>query len=161
MKPKIVKLNNEHWNEIINIQDEAYKDVQPEELAVLKSKWLASPETCLVVTLYGEVAAYVLSHPWGHKNPPKLFVPLSENVASSKLYLHDLAVSEKYMRMGLGKFLLTHLMKIASDMNFLSVSLVAVQESQEFWQRFGFKYTPEVSVCESYGERAFLMQKAL
>ena len=58
-------ITDSFWADILKIQAEAYVDIEPEDLDVLKSKWLSSPKTCAVyMENNNAVSAYLLAHPW-------------------------------------------------------------------------------------------------
>ena len=95
---KIQEIEESHWSDILKIQDEAYHEIGPEELDVLKSKQSASPETCIVcVSDQDDVFGYLFGAPMERElSPPKLFEPLPDFVNSNSLFLHDMAVSSSF-----------------------------------------------------------------
>jgi len=140
------------------VQEEAYFDLPPEELTVLKSKWHASPETCFILQdKTKKVLGYLLAHEWNSHEPPKLFEELPVDTFGTILYLHDLAVSNCARGMGVGKQLVKKLLDTAKIQGFEKVLLVAVQGSDDFWFSVGFRDIPNVPVCASYGSKAKLM----
>jgi ribosomal protein S18 acetylase RimI-like enzyme len=154
----ITKVSEESWEGILKIQDEAYIDIAPEELDILKSKWESSPETCFVFRLRSmEIKGYLLSHSWGAIEPPKLFEKHNLYPSGSILYLHDLAVSQDSRGLGVGKRLIENLLPVAKLHLFKQVMLVAVQGSESFWVQFGFTEVQDTPVCSSYGVDAKLM----
>ena len=159
---KIQEIEESHWSDILKIQDEAYHEIGPEELDVLKSKQSASPETCIVcVSDQDDVFGYLLAHPWNGSEPPKLFEPLPGFVNSNSLFLHDMAVSSRSKGQGIGRSMMTELMKISAVKGMERITLVAVQGADSFWSLLGFKEIPEVNLSPSYGENAILMEKVL
>ncbi len=159
---KIDCIKEEHWNGILKVQNDVYLEVAPESIEVVKSKWLASPETCLVYLSKDEVVSgYLLSHPWDYLHPPKLFKELSGEISGNYLYLHDLAVDARLKGRGIGKKLLNSLIKIATRKLFKKITLVAVQGSNRFWSKAGFKEHHGVKVPHSYGENSVFMEMEL
>lgn len=144
------------WGYISNIQNEAYVEITPEDIHVLKSKWQASPKTCAVYVEGGKVLAYLLAHPWQNKLPPKLN-EVCVITESTNLYLHDLALSSEAMGKGIAKKLVTNLINIARTEGFNKIFLVAIQQSSLFWERFGFLTETEAVISKSYGDNAKLM----
>ncbi|MCL1159534.1 GNAT family N-acetyltransferase [Shewanella inventionis] len=126
------------WPSIMAIQAQCYLDLTPESLAVMQSKWQASPSTCLVVEQKQQVLAYALVHPWLRGDAPSLDSEISLQ-ASSSWYLHDMAISPKAQGMGIGKQLITHILNQAHKLNIEGVGLVAVQGANTYWQQQGFK----------------------
>ncbi len=152
----ITAITESNWADILELQQGVYLQVAPESLDVLKSKWLTSPESCLVLYEEGMLMGYLLAHSWSQEMPPKLFKPLPENCKGSTLFVHDLAVHKNSTGKGIGKRLITHIIKIAKLNGYQKIMLVAVQGSTEFWLKQGFmSVNQEVSEC--YGENAQLM----
>lgn len=158
----IKEIEEVHWNEILDIQREAYQDIGAEELDVLKSKYEASPDTCFVfVSNSGEVLGYLLAHPWSGISPPKLFEPLPDNESCEYLYLHDMAISPQSKGKGIGRAAALKLFEVAQNKGIKRVSLVAVQGAESFWSIIGFQEVKGVNLSSGYGEKAVLMEKAL
>ncbi|MGJ8682857.1 GNAT family N-acetyltransferase [Paraglaciecola sp.] len=159
---KIQQIEENNWSGILGIQNEAYQDVAPEELDVLKSKQSASPETCFVcVSNQGDFLGYLLAHPWSGAKPPKLFELLPHIENSDSLYLHDMAVSSSSKGLGIGRLMMAELIKIALQKGFKKITLVAVQGADSYWSLLDFKEVSGVNVSPSYGEKAMLMEKVL
>src|SRR5690606_243767 len=96
------------WSEIVAVQAEAYSEIEPESLEVLKSKWLRSPECCFVYKKSGRVVGYLLAHSWNSEMPPKLYRPLPTGTEGTILFLHDLAILRSAAGQGVGKELAEH-----------------------------------------------------
>ncbi len=157
----ISAITENSWDEIMKIQAEAYTDIVPEEVSILKSKWLASPATCAVyVDDENKILGYLLAHPWGNEAPPKLHEK-TRAINSSTLYLHDLALANAAKGKKIAKKLVENLITYAKHQGFSKILLVSVQSSNIFWGKFGFIYTPSNMVCPSYGDDAQLMVLAL
>jgi GNAT superfamily N-acetyltransferase len=67
------------------------------------------------------------------------------------MYIHDLAVLRSHRGRGLARLLLTEVFRVAEELGLKRFGLVAVQNSEAFWQRWGFErreplmYAPGVS----------------
>jgi len=145
------------WHEILKVQEEAYTELPPEDVNVLKSKWLSSPNTCAVYLNHENVViAYLLAHPWASETPPKLHEN-SPITTSVNLYLHDLALAHEARGKGIARKLVDNLIEHAKAQGFTKILLVAVQNSAEFWAKFGFSEIPNAIICSSYGDNATLM----
>ena len=51
LRGRIMSINlitDNSWSDILKIQEEAYLEIEPEDVDILKSKWLLSPNTCAV-----------------------------------------------------------------------------------------------------------------
>lgn len=158
----IKEIEEIHWSGILEIQDASYQETGAEELAVLKSKNEASPDTCFVcLSNSGEVLGYLLAHPWCGISPPKLFEPLPNIENCEYLYLHDMAIGPQSKEKGIGRAAAIKLFEVAQNKGINRVSLVAIQGAESFWSKIGFQEVTGVNVCSSYGEKAVLMDKFL
>lgn len=157
----ISSITEESWKEIADIQQEVYGSRFHEDLQVLKSKWIVSPETCLIYKSDVSVDAYLLAHAWNCDIPPKLFQPLPTDTKGDILFLHDLAVSNRVRGKRVGVLLINHLMGVARVCGYKRVLLVSVQDSVLFWMKSGFNLVARTSVSSEYGEGAKLMQLTL
>jgi len=157
----IIAIEDHHWAQIMAVQAQAYRSIDPESLETLKSKWQHSPNTCFVFEQEGEVLAYLLAHAWNSHEPPKLYAPLEHISGGDTLFLHDLAVLKNRTERGVGKQLVNHLIRIAQTQNFSRITLVAIQDSYTFWEKFGFTSQDQTPADEIYGTGAIVMVKTL
>lgn len=144
------------WAGILKIQEQAYVEIEPEDVNILKSKWHSSPKTCAVYKQGNNILAYLLSHPWTNEVPPKLHEEYPVNTGLN-LYLHDLAIAPNSRGKGIAIKLVKNLIDIAKAQGFNKILLVAVQSSGNFWSKFGFSNIPNAVICPSYGHNAKLM----
>jgi len=145
------------WDGILTVQKEAYTELPHEDLNILKSKWLSSPNTCAVYLSHENmILAYLLAHPWASEIPPKLHENSSITM-SLNLYLHDLALSLEARGKGIAKKLVENLIDNAKLEGFAKILLVSVQNSDGFWAKFGFLEIANAEICPSYGDKAKLM----
>lgn len=148
------------WPAILQIQSEVYVDVAPEPDEVMMSKWVASPELCFTFkNENAEALGYLLAHRWTSLTPPKLY-QITQSNNGEVLFIHDLAVSPKGKRLGIGKSLVMQLLSTARQQGIKQALLVSIQNSQGFWQQFGFVVDP-CSVSSTYGESAVIMSRTL
>lgn len=155
------QIEEDSWPQILRIQAEAYVDIEPESLETLRSKWLNSPECCLLSVNAQGPCAYLLAHAWHSDSPPKLYQLAPPSPQGDLLYIHDLAVAKRAAGMGVGKQMVTQLLGKATAQGFRKVILVSVQNSVPFWSKFGFEIDPQHKVNASYGAAAQLMYKHL
>lgn len=150
-------ITDNFWDDILKIQEEAYTEIPPEDVSILKSKWLSSPKTCSVYLSHDNtVLAYLLAHPWANEAPPKLHEKCLIT-ACLNLYLHDLALADEARGKGIAKKLVENLIDNAKAQGVAKILLVAVQSSSGFWAKFGFLNIPNAVICPSYGDSAKLM----
>jgi ribosomal protein S18 acetylase RimI-like enzyme len=84
-------------------------------------------------------AGYVLSHPWLWGTLPALNTLLGQlPEASDTYYIHDLALLPVARRVGAASFITEALAKHARAHGFSTMTLVAVNNSQGFWERHDF-----------------------
>lgn len=125
------------WPAIMAIQAQCYSELTPESLAVMQSKWQASPTTCLVIEQAKHIVAYALVHPWAQGDAPSLDTEIAYKESNS-WYLHDMAISPAAQGMGLGKQLLKYVIRQATQLTKHGIGLVAVQGAKDYWQQHGF-----------------------
>ena len=157
----IIAIEQDHWEQIMTVQAEAYNRIVPESLATLKSKWLHSPRTCFAFEQNSQILAYLLAHAWDSLEPPKLYSALPQSVAGDILFLHDLAVLREHKNKRIGRQLVAHLLALAPTLGFRESLLVAVQGSAPFWANFGFTSQEQTPANEIYGTGAIVMVKTL
>jgi ribosomal protein S18 acetylase RimI-like enzyme len=110
-------------------------------------------------------AGYVLSHPWREGDLPPLNSLLGELPSpADTYYIHDLALLPVARRVGAASFITEALARHARAHGYPTMSLVAVNGSQGFWERHEFAVTdrPELSQkLQSYDDAARLMVRRL
>ena len=139
----IRSITEQDWPQIMAIQAACYTEVTPEPLSAMRSKWLASADTCWVIENSLQVCGYALSHPWYKGQAAKLNIETPAQVNGDCLYLHDMAISPEAQGSGAGKMLMTQLINHSKTLNVLGIGLVAVQGANTYWQRFGFKQSSD------------------
>ena len=107
------------------------------------------PQGCLGVSVGGMLAAYVFFHPYRDDVVKPLDLSLVLDGAEDCMYLHDIAVHHRYRGMGLARMLMERIDHETRSGGFEIQCLVAVQNSQDFWRKFGFKI---VRMVGGYGE---------
>jgi len=107
------------------------------------------PQGCLGVSVGGMLAGYVFFHPYRDDAVKPLNLSLVLNGTENCMYLHDIAVHHRYRGMGLARMLMERIDHETRSGGFEIQCLVAVQNSQDFWRKFGFKI---VRMAEGYGE---------
>ena len=120
---------------------------------------------CYLLEIGERPTGYLLSHPWREGGPPALDSMLGDIPAdAATYYLHDIALLPVARRIGAASEILDALVKHAQARGFATMSLVAVNGSQGFWERHGFavKNRPEMKTkLRSYAADARFMVKPL
>ena len=111
-----------------------------EQRECIVHKYLLFPKGYLGVFVEHELIGYVVFHPW------KLNLPVSLNDStyvlpgiSDCIYIHDLAILPGHRHANCSAQLIHHMMQIGQELNLVSYALVAVQNSEPYWERWGFK----------------------
>jgi len=149
---------------VLEIQAVCYTELIPESEDSMKAKLNASPSTCYVACHRESVIGYLISSPGIFKNPPELNA-LTFNLPQNpdSLYLHDLAVAPHARMSGAGKALVEKFIAKTGELNFSHASLIAVQDSKSYWQRYGFQSVRPSSALRnkllSYGDKVEYMER--
>ena len=110
-----------------------------EARAVLAEKFELYRNGCYVLEVSERPAGYVLSHPWTLGDLPALDTLLGALPADAdSFYIHDLALLPLTRSIGAAGQIIAALTKHAGAMGFASMSLVAVNNSRDFWAKQGF-----------------------
>ena len=148
---------------VLRIQAVCYTELIPESDASLHAKLSASRSTCLIASLEADSVGYLISLPWEFSNPPALNaetcrLPLSPDC----LYLHDLAVMPSARTSGTGRALVETFLARLRESGLGRASLVAVQNSAPYWERYGFRAVPQPEPLKSklatYGKSVEYME---
>jgi predicted N-acetyltransferase YhbS len=152
--------------QVLAIQSVCYTEVAPESLESIRSKLQASPSTCSVAVSSGAVVGYLIAFPSSFENPPTLNQELCELPRKPDcLYLHDLAISPSARGLGVGAALVAKFSEQLKRFRFPRASLIAVQGSAVYWERFGFQGVDVNDKIReklrSYGERVVYMAREM
>ncbi|MCL2913651.1 GNAT family N-acetyltransferase [Shewanella corallii] len=149
------------WEAIMTIQSDTYHAFEPEPLEVMQSKWLLSPESCLVVEVNGHIVGYCLAHPW-QGEPPSLNQSVPASIpAADTLYLHDMAFAAAARGLGAGKMVLACLVEYARSQSLPNLSLVAVQGANGYWEKQGFEHADTTKCLGTYCDNPSYMRLVL
>jgi GNAT superfamily N-acetyltransferase len=137
----------------------------PEDPQVFAERLRIYPQGCFVLEEDSRLIGYALTHPWHFGTPPALNSLLREiPTDASTYYVHDVALLPEARGKGYaaqaGELLVRH----AKDAGFGNLSLVAVNKSQAFWERLGFRVTSVPGLeakLLTYGPDAVLMVRDL
>lgn len=152
----IRSIRADDWSSIERIQAESYRAEVLETLDSLQSHWHVSPQTCLIAEADGDVVGYLLAHPWPERAVPplnKVYTALPDRSVS--LFIHDLALSPQARKSGIARDLVQTVLRACQEMRLTSASLIAVQGSESFWSRFGFRPCPMLPADLTAAIRAF------
>jgi len=106
----------------------------------------------------GEIAGYLISHPWHRDSPPKLGALLGAIPGDADtFYLHDIALLPSARGTGAGRTALDFVLSDARALGFAEVTLMAVGGADRYWAAQGFATVPRAP-DPSYGAGAHLMR---
>ena len=153
--------------EMLAIQAGCYTDDLRESHESFAAKLRSSPETCFVCRDRFGVAGYLITLPSRVDALPILnasgyVVP----EPADSLYIHDLAVAKRCAGAGIGTKLFEAALAKGRAFGLTSSCLVAVQNSEGYWRRFGYEavreLAPDLAIkLRSYGEGAVYMEMRL
>ena len=137
----------------------------PEDFEVLAERQRLYPQGCLMLVEGEDPIGYALTHPWRFGEPP----PLNELLRAipsdaTTYYIHDVALMPVARGKGYALQAADRLVAHAREAGFGNLSLVAVNRSQAFWEKAGFRVTalPGLEAkLSSYGQDAVLMVRDL
>lgn len=130
----------------------------PEDDAVFAERLRLYLHGCHVLMRDDTVAGYILSHPWHDGAPPALNTLLGRLPPSPPVYyIHDLALMPAARGSGAAADIVRDLITHARQAGFPSVALVAVNDSEPFWHRLGFRPAGSSVNLASYGGNARYM----
>lgn len=137
----------------------------PEDMEVLCERQRLYPRGCHVLVEDERPVGYALTHPWRFGEPPPLNSCLGEIPRdATTYYIHDVALLREARGKGYAAQAAGIVIDHARAAGFGNLSLVAVNKSQAFWERMGFRLAPipglEAKLL-SYGSDAVLMTRDL
>ncbi|MFO7528697.1 MAG: GNAT family N-acetyltransferase [Marinobacter sp.] len=158
MSVTVRAIQSSDWPAIDGIQRQAYPECLHEDIAILQQKQHQSPDTCWVVTDgEGRVQGYLLAHHWPSvTDVPALDQPLPA-VGGDVMYIHDMALALNAQGLGRSMPLWQALTAQVRQENITTLALVAVNDSQAYWQKKGFEVSAPVAIEKGYGKRAVQM----
>jgi len=141
---------------IEHIQMEAYAGYFLESAEVIAQRFHANPATAWVAELNDQVCAYLVGYlsKVGKINP--LNAPFTPHAGSNCLYLHDLALSKSARGFGVSEKLIYAATEHASKSFSSALALLSVQNSKEFWKRFGFVEFTDIEFSQQKNLNTYL-----
>ncbi|UVF18268.1 GNAT family N-acetyltransferase [Microvirga terrae] len=137
----------------------------PEDRAVLAERQRLYPTGCFMLTEDEHAIGYAFTHPWHLGEPPRLNRMLGELPSSpTTYYIHDVALLPTARGRGYAAQVTDRLIAHAREAGFDNLSLVAVNKSQTFWEKAGFRVLAAEGLkakLASYGPDAALMMHRL
>ena len=139
MELSIRPLESDDISAVLAIQEDVYRPELIETGETFAQKMKLFPSGCLGCFEGDTLLGYVFSQPWyGHE-----IIPLDAHFTEIPAlpdcyYIHDLAVRKICRSRGIGQKLIDSLFPLADSLGIQRFMLVSVQDSEQFWQRWGF-----------------------
>ena len=151
MKINIRFTKPEDYSEISKLGTNSYKDNYYEGEEGFISKMEGCPEGCFVADVDG-IIGYIISFPYliGKSFPIDSFFVKTEN--PNCWYIHDLCVSKDFRKKGVGRELAATVIKTQK-----TLALTAIQESEDFWYKMGFRSFFNLDYCGSKAKYMILL----
>ncbi len=161
-----------HWRPMTTLDFPAVETIAgqvhprfPEDTAVIIERQQLYPDGARLFELDGKAAGYIISHPWHRQSIPALNSKLGTIPADADtFYVHDLALLNPARGTGAAAMIIGEVLRHARTRGFASISLVAVNGSQAFWHKHGFRAVKAPELTEklaSYEAAARYMSKPL
>jgi GNAT superfamily N-acetyltransferase len=136
----IRNLASEDMDRVLSIQRSCYPPFYHESRETFERLLEIFPEGCI-----GSDAGYAFVHPWVTNS----YVPLNSEYlrlpdAPDCMYIHDLSVLPEQRGKGAGRKIFFRILELTHEKGFRYMELVAVQRSEIYWQKLGFKETKEI-----------------
>jgi GNAT superfamily N-acetyltransferase len=155
----IRKMCFEDIPEIMKIQEECYNINQIESPFIFISILDAAKLSCFVIEYDNIICGYIFAHMWiSIIRPPKLHkeLKLDKSDKFECIFIHDVAIRPLYQNRGYGLNLFSYLDKMYN----MPFTLVAVNGSEKFWNKIGFKQIQcDESILDSYKCKAVYMMR--
>lgn len=137
----------------------------PEDAQVFEERLHLYPQGCLILEEKNRLIGYALTHPWHFGSPPPLNSRLGQIPSEpTTYYVHDVALLPEARGKGYAAQVGDLLVRHAQEAGFSNLSLIAVNNSQAFWERLGFRKTSVPGLeakLLTYGPDAVLMARDL
>lgn len=149
-----------YWPDIAALERAAYPVELVEGESALGSKTLCFSSGCFVAKNAEDVVGYLIAYPlpWGKIPHLAECGQVDERI---NLHIHDIVVATSYRNQAVARGLLSTVFSQAKKNNFLTVSLVSVNNSKDYWQRQGFHLEKHASRELGYGADAYYMTLTL
>jgi hypothetical protein len=142
---KVRNLTNDDILEVMSLQRQVYTKNLQEDITVFIQILNVFPSGVFGVFEGDNLAGYLFSHPYLLNQIKPLNSQLYLTGKENCFYLHDMAISPYYQGKGLTKQLFERFLLTAKNNVFEIQCLVAVQNSADFWGKFGFKRITDVN----------------
>lgn len=125
---------------VLDLQRRCYPPEYHEPPGAFDNKLRQSPGSAWIAASAGQTVAYLVTLPVDEAHFPALHASDWHPPERARwLYLHDLAVDPDHRGSGAGQRLIEQAFAHARQQNMSGLALVAVQGSEPYWRRHGFR----------------------
>lgn len=135
---KIRTMRAEDIPGVYTVQTLAYAPHFHEPQEVIAARFEACPDTAWVAEVEGAVCAYLVGYTSRVGGIAPLHTPFFHDGEADCLYLHDLALAPSSQGKGVARALIETAQRFALSQGYGALALLSVQNSQDFWAKFGF-----------------------
>ena len=149
---------------VLTLQAQGYPAALHDSAGAFLSRMSLSAELNLTAWREGELAGYLVSHPWGAGSPPPVDAVLAPATPANCWYVHDLSVAQAARGLGVGRILLSAGRGAAMARGLTRSELIAVEGAAPFWRRQGWTapatIAPDLALkVAGYGPAAVFMTR--
>lgn len=147
----VFQANERNAIEVFELQNACYDPKMRERLEVFESILANGGGLSVAAACENQIVGYALAHAWRTVDfPPDLDAVVDRESHIECCFIHDLAVAPDWRGRGVARALFEAVESRAAG---LPMSLVAVNGSVPFWERFGFRVSACERSLESYPDR--------
>lgn len=157
---EIRQLTEDDIPSVLVVQHEAYLPQLLESSGTFLNKLQLFPQGALGCFIEGHLCAYIFFHPWVRNKVVPLNCSIDHLPSNTDcIYIHDLAVSPSCRAKGIGHKLVEEVLQLGSKLGIRWYSLIAVQSSEHFWQRFGFQPISQLEYADDIQGTKMLLER--
>ena len=150
MPIEIKQLSTHQLDAVVGVQERCYTSDLLENRMCFFHKMEIFPNGCIGAFLDGELVGYAFFHPWISNRP----VPLNDTTYlipgnSNCMYIHDVAVLPDRRDQKCAAKLFQQVVETGQKLSLHNFALVAVQQSESYWKRWGFVENKKMTYGES------------
>lgn len=143
---------------IERVQELAYGAHFLESAEIIAARYASGVQIAWVAQMQGEVVAYLVAYHSKVGKVSPLHAPFPKITGADCFYLHDLALAPSARGEGVGAALINNAIDYAKAQNFKALSLLSVQNSRPYWEKFGFVEYADLDVQNRCNLETYLAQ---
>ena len=150
MMIEIMQLSADEIDAVLSVQERCYTVDLLEKRECFLHKVEIFRRGCLGALLEGGLVGYGFFHPWISNWP----IPLNDTTflipaEANCIYIHDVAVVPDRRASKCGAKLIEQVVETGQELGLYTYALVAVQNSESYWKRWGFEENKKMTYGKS------------